>query len=180
MRAFVLLLFVAGCTPGERPAAPAVAADPVADALPLPPGTYFVLPPSQARAAGDQCSRPAPEVESGWAMTDADAQAVERRLPALAETAPERPSAVSAASYRVDLATSVRQYVGVVVGGRRLVYVNAFPQQMLDRDADMPPERQLHADQRVVVVCDGGPAFWGVVFDPATGTFSGLDFNGSA
>lgn len=174
MRLLLAFALLAGCTSADRPAAPPAAPDP------LPPGTYFVLPASQVEAAGAQCSRAAPTVEGGWAMTDADAQAVERRLPALADAPPENPNGVVPASSRIDLATSVRQYVGVVVGGRRLVYVNAFPQDMLDRDADMPSDHRLHADRRVAVVCDGGPSFWGVVFDPATGEFSGLDFNGMA
>ena len=175
MRLLLALGLLVGCTPAGRPAAPAPTADP------LPPGTYFVLPASQAEAAGAQCSRLAPEVEAGWAMTDADAQAVERRLHELVDEPPVDTNPVrAAAASRIDLDTSVRQYVGVVVGGRRVIYVNAFPQDMLDRDADMPSDHRLHADRRVAVVCDGGDSFWGVVFDPATGAFSGLDFNGEA
>jgi hypothetical protein len=30
-----------------------------------------------------------------------------------------------------------------------------------------------------VVVCDGGPAFWGVVFDPESNAFLDLRVNGS-
>jgi len=142
----------------------------------LPPGRYALLDASQAVDAGQQCSRTAPAIEAGWDLSDASAQAVERRLIELAEAPLSGPPAVGGSTGRSaeptpDLARSFRQYVGAVVGGRRVIYVNAFPLSMAESDPDLDPTR-------LVRVCDGGASFWGVVFDPETGRFSDLAFNG--
>jgi len=61
-----------------------------------------------------------------------------------------------------------RRYVGVVIGGRRLVCVNAFPKEFIPKDWR----------SRMVNACDGGAAWWGVLFDPVSGRFSDLETNG--
>lgn len=59
-----------------------------------------------------------------------------------------------------------REYLGVVIGGRMLIYVNAFLfQEGVSEDSP-------------VVICDGGDSAWGVLYDPATGEFSELAVNG--
>jgi hypothetical protein len=62
-----------------------------------------------------------------------------------------------------------RQYFGIVVGGRRFIYINA--EADFDREEGPPP------DDVVLDVCDGGTS-WGALYDPATGRFSELAFNG--
>ncbi len=62
-----------------------------------------------------------------------------------------------------------RQYVGIEMDGRQLIYLNAFH---LPDDADIDPARDA------IRVCDGGAQFWGAVFDPASGSFSDVQFNG--
>jgi len=62
-----------------------------------------------------------------------------------------------------------RQYVGIIVGKRKLIYVNAFCD-------DKPPS---YWRERAVNVCDGGCS-WGVVYDIVTGEFSELELNGVA
>ncbi|RSK42473.1 hypothetical protein [Hymenobacter perfusus] len=66
------------------------------------------------------------------------------------------------------------QYIGVVIKGKKFVYVNAFP----IRDVELYSE--LHTDLTVnlIVVCDGGSNYWGALFDPSTKQFSALSFNG--
>ena len=160
MRVLFVLALLASCASTETPA-PAAPSAPAE----LAPGQYVVLDASQAGVASDQCSRGAPEIEDGWDLSDADAQAVERRLHELVTDTGSEP--------RPDFASSVRQYVGAVVDGRRVIYINAFPASMMDYDDDFDLSQ-------VVMVCDGGADFWGVVFDPETGQFSDLDFNGFA
>jgi len=60
------------------------------------------------------------------------------------------------------------QYVGLVVAGRKLVYVNAF--------CSAPPP--AWDSTALVDACDGGPCYWGALYDPETGRFSELAFNG--
>ncbi|HEX5233767.1 MAG TPA: hypothetical protein VFW25_00410 [Silvibacterium sp.] len=60
-----------------------------------------------------------------------------------------------------------KQYVAVIRGGEKLIYVNAFCE-------DPPP-----ADwrRRLVVVLDGGTCFWQALYDPSTREFSHLIIN---
>jgi hypothetical protein len=63
----------------------------------------------------------------------------------------------------------MRQYLGVVRGGRSFIYVNLF---RLGKPSD---DWRSHA----VVVCDGGPNFFGVEYDLSAGRFHHIGFNGS-
>jgi hypothetical protein len=69
----------------------------------------------------------------------------------------------------------VRQYAGVVSGGRRLVYVNLFHESFLQFAGP-----DVRWTSQPVVVCDGGDSFWGLSFDVDAKTFSPPSFNGSA
>jgi hypothetical protein len=77
------------------------------------------------------------------------------------------------------LAENYRQYLGIVIGGRRLIYVNVFPRWLVER-----PElvRIVPQDWRrvFVSVCDGGDGFSGALYDPETSRFSSPHFNGAA
>ena len=65
-----------------------------------------------------------------------------------------------------------RQYVGIVRGGRRYIYGNYFP-------ADGPNHFNAMWREEPMVVCDGGPRFFGAEFDVAAKRITHLDFNGS-
>ena len=110
----------------------------------------------------DACSRATPGDEPGritgyWAPSRVDVEQLEARLPSLATQVPE--------PVGFD-----RQYVGIESRGQRQIYINAFH---LPDAVSVDPSRE-HVD-----VCDGGRAFWGAVYDPATGIFSELTFNGA-
>ena len=122
---------------------------------------FVVLPTGEAQAVNRLCSRTGPKVEGGWSPKARDIEALEARL---GDIKSERHGAIS------DPFRSYRQYVGIVVAGRRLIYVNAFP-----------PQVSLKAwKTRLVSVCDGGPSFWGIQFDPADDKFFDLEMNGFA
>src|SRR5689334_4653196 len=77
---------------------------------------FAILPASEGRAAIDQCSRNAPEHVTGfWQPTPTQVKAVERALPAF----------LHAHSHDDWLRGSFRQYVGLVVARKRLIYLNA-------------------------------------------------------
>jgi hypothetical protein len=59
-----------------------------------------------------------------------------------------------------------RQYIPVIVTGRKLIYVNAFC------GIEDPSWRT-----RFVTICDGGKSVWGVLYDPTSGEFSDLEVN---
>lgn len=103
------------------------------------------------------------ESVEAWTPAQSDVEALEAALPAFLQSTPHHG--------RPDLATRVatyrRQYVGVVQGGRRLIYVNAF----CDR-----PERW---EREPVGVDDGGDCYFQVFWAPAPGTFERLTVNGA-
>jgi hypothetical protein len=59
-----------------------------------------------------------------------------------------------------------RQYIPVVVGSQKLIYVNAFSHKPL-----------ASWRTRLVDICDTGATEWGVLYDPTTGEFSDLRTN---
>jgi hypothetical protein len=104
-------------------------------------------------------------VEGTWEATEADIDALERNLQEISNLR----SIWGTRSLRiVDPRSFYRQYIAIVVAGRRLIYVNAF--------YDIEPIR--YATEQFVSVCDGGPYFWGVIFDPATHKYFDLNING--
>jgi hypothetical protein len=75
--------------------------------------------------------------------------------------------------------TFQRQYGGLLVGKRRVVYVNGFPRGAGDPAMDgTAAARNFDWHREPVVVCDGGPAFFGVEYDPEKKTFTHFEFNG--
>ncbi|ALS95111.1 hypothetical protein [Xanthomonas oryzae] len=61
-----------------------------------------------------------------------------------------------------------RQYVGVVIQGRQLIYINAFK---------LPNTPEVKPATEAIQVCDGGSMFWGALYDPQTGAFSQIAVN---
>jgi len=103
------------------------------------------------------------ESVEAWTPAQSDVEALEAALPGFLQSTPHHG--------RPDLATRVatyrRQYVGVVQGGRRLIYVNAF----CDR-----PERW---EREPVGVDDGGDCYFQVFWAPEPGAFERLMVNGA-
>ena len=144
----------------------------------LDPKDGAVLPENIAQQILHQCSRSVPQNVTGtWSPNPTQIGELESRLPAALEAVTlERGSDYGQSrGFR-------RQYVGLIVGRHKIVYVNAFPSGMGG------PERRPSANGRqefdwrrdAVLVCDGGPAFFGVEYDPATKRFSHFAFNGIA
>ncbi len=73
-----------------------------------------------------------------------------------------------------DIHTYDLQYLGVLIQGKRFIYINAFPKTLAKELL------QSHLDPHTtpVVACDGGAGFWGALFEVETKQFSELAFNG--
>jgi hypothetical protein len=114
--------------------------------------------------------------------SDSQIRDLEARLPAAFVPALNRqPESYEGAT--TPLPTYGREYGGIVVGGRKLIYINAFPHRMVDFDGTDLAEDWKHGNRwlhNAVVVCDGGHGFWGAVYDPERKTFSDFAFNGVA
>jgi hypothetical protein len=131
-----------------------------------------ILPETEGLVISMLCSRRHPRtIEGIWTP---DAQLVERldsRLGpllqgALALNPRPRPSVTNAAQY-------YRQYVGLVVDGRRLVYINGFVSN--NRNDPTPPPAWA---SRFLDGCDGWELHFGFEFDVIAGRFQNLSFNG--
>ena len=68
------------------------------------------------------------------------------------------------------------QCTGVVIKGRKYIYINAF--NISELKTYKKDARNSDHKKEPITVCDGGNAFWGVLFDIQTKEFSQLSFNG--
>jgi hypothetical protein len=119
-----------------------------------------------------QCSRATPpRGEASWQPSGDDIIALEAALPAALRAQPPR-SGLGA----LDRAPAGwrRQYVGIVRGGRRFVYGSFLP---ADASRHGDPDRWR---REAVIVCDGGPAFFGVEYDVEARRVTHVAYNGMA
>lgn len=127
------------------------------------PMVRYILPVEKGEQLLHQCSRPAPEnVTEFWQPTAEEITQLEFALPEYLLKLDEK-AAPPGGIY-------ARQYIGIVTGGNRLIYGNYFYVRNSDT-ADRSAEP--------AIVCDGGPYFWGLVYDPASKEFKDLELNGS-
>lgn len=134
-----------------------------------------ILPESSVAAMLQQCSRGAPAAaERGWRPTVEDIVALELALPAaLRERRETRGPRYSGEPDWARVPDGWRrQYVGIVRGGRRFVYGSFMPRG--PGPGGPGPDFALQP----VMVCDGGPSFFGVEFDVEARRFTHIDFNG--
>jgi hypothetical protein len=122
----------------------------------LDPTAGAIFSPAQAKQLLHQCSRSVPSATDFWQ--------------------PHRRADSNAPSQPVF--NFGRQYAGLIVGGRKIVYVNVFPNDMTDFDGKKPVRYDWKS--KPVIVCDGGDNFFGIEYDPETKTFSHFEFNGYA
>ncbi|HVU21496.1 MAG TPA: hypothetical protein VHE09_12255 [Rhizomicrobium sp.] len=137
----------------------------------LNPDDGAILPPDAARDVLNQCSRDVPHsVQGTWQPSKAQIGALEAGLPKALD------DAMAKRGEHLDRAkTFLRQYAGFIIGGRKVIYTNAFPRSVRDDQQSSALSWRF----RAVVVCDGGSAFFGVEYDPAKDTFANFAFNGS-
>ena len=142
----------------------------------LNPADGSVLPESVAKTLLDQCSRTSPQqVQGTWLPTPDQISELEARLPAALD------EALGNQRNRFKQGYFRRQYVGFVIGQRKIIYVNAFPASAAEASPNVPESRHTfdwHND--AVIVCDGGPNYFGVEYDPSSKTFDHFAFNGFA
>lgn len=131
---------------------------------PAPPYGHALLPKTEAQWVSKLCSRPSPKFEGMWEPTQADVSALESNLPRVTKLQRNLENQECKID---DPYQFYRQYVGIVVRGRREIYVNAF---------SFPTDDQWLT--QFVRICDGGGSVWGALYDPSTGKFHDLETNG--
>jgi hypothetical protein len=125
-----------------------------------------LLPASEAKNATNQCSRPSPDKFSGtWQPSEAEIKEMESRFSQIKKLRVKKCCIQGA---RVENPEEYyMQYIGIIVGGKKLIYINAF--------ADSNPDEVWK--ENAVNICDGGTA-WGVLYNPKTKKFYELAING--
>ncbi|MDB4950434.1 MAG: secreted protein, partial [Gemmatimonadetes bacterium] len=114
------------------------------------------------RGIFDQCTRDRPaNVQGFWDPSPQDVKRLEEDLATYLRThkLPDSSQPVQ---------QSWRQYAGFVRWGRKLIYVNAFPGPLYPGD---------YWKREAEEVCAGGPAYYGIVYDPDARTFGEMKFN---
>jgi hypothetical protein len=124
-----------------------------------------LLPDSQTVKALSQCSRPSPKFEAVWSPSPQDLAKAEANLRKVRKL---RAACCVRGEQIRQPETYYRQYAGVQIDGRKVLYLNAFAQES-------PGWESI-----AIGICDGGSGAWGAVFDPQTGEYSDLEVNGIA
>jgi hypothetical protein len=124
-----------------------------------------VLPDNQSSRVTQLCSRGGPsKIDGSWTPSKEDVEKLESDL---ARVAKLRSKGGIRGGQVKHPERYYRQYLGIIVGHRKLIYVNAIC------ESEPPPSwREQLSD-----VCDGG-CNWGVEYDVTTRTFSNLQMNG--
>ena len=95
---------------------------------------------------------------------------------ALAVAVANHPTALQMSpNYLHDMDEFGRQYGGLVVAGRKIIYVNAFSRSAMDQSGS---DSNSNWRAQPVMVCDGGASFFGVEYDPQSKSFAHFEFNG--
>jgi hypothetical protein len=139
-------------------------------------GCRTILTGREAIIVLNQCSRMRPEHDSlSWTPSKADIDTLEHLYPsAVGSLGAPRPG------------KSCFQYAGFTHEGKRYIYVNAYPRDFADAGSFVPfntsddssDTSDVDWSRKAMVICDGGPAFFGMIYDVAGHSFSDLSFNG--
>jgi len=144
----------------------------------FPPGTSAILPENIALKVARPCSREVPaNVTGAWTPDREQVAAMEAQLaPALRRALAELSMADSV---RPKVMEYYRQFVGIVSGGKKIIYVSGFHSSYLSLVSSIGADTTAWRFAPVYV-CDGGSGYFGAEFDPDTGKLGPIYFNGYA
>src|SRR5262245_346064 len=137
----------------------------------------------------EPCTRVRPDApDSLWAPGPTEIANLERGLAPLLQGMLDSVRRDPRNGFEALAGDYLRQYVGVIIGDRRLIYVNGFHKSFLNvvsdvarltsKDTTLPASTYTFDwTRRSVVVCDGGVGFFGVLYDPARDRLSQFHFN---
>jgi hypothetical protein len=126
----------------------------------------FVIDVSHGKELLKQCSRGTPAgVSEFWQPSPSEIDELEVSLRIYLDTRAKTDQAVPPGKQNYH-----RQYVGFVRKSEKFIYGNFYPAFAVAGHSN--------ESKQPVGVCDGGPAFWGIVFRVSTKTFEEISFNG--
>jgi hypothetical protein len=126
-----------------------------------------ILPVSHAPTTLTQCSRRTLGPGEGyWQPTIEDLRPLERHLSAFVR---DNPNSMYPNQWQ-ELSKFKRQYAGIIRNDKKTIYVNLFPSK----------ETVTAWRRQVILVCDGGPWYFGVEYDIEAAKFTHIAYNGLA
>lgn len=142
-----------------------------------------VFPAGRAELLTRQCSRAVPgKPEGTWDPSPAQINRLEMSLTNFIDIFFRRHFIDRAGARALVPENYYRQYGGVTLGGRRFIYVNGFHRSHIelqqDLKKDMPDWPIVNWQSDPVMVCDGGPSYFGALFNPDANLLVDVEFNG--
>jgi hypothetical protein len=120
----------------------------------FPPEARHILPVSLGPRMLHPCSRNVPQATKFWEPSEADIDRLEIQLRAFVA------ARVKAQAVFPELGSYGRQYIGIILKGKRFIYGNFYPMTAENHDLNVKD------------VCDGGPGgLWSLVYDPGLASF---------
>jgi hypothetical protein len=136
------------------------------------PADGTIFPPEKAASLTHQCSRQVPTGITGVWLPQAEQIAdLERRLPEVLDKEIHRTDL-----HGPRMPDYLRQYGGLVVGGRKIIYVNGFSADEMNPGDGLVRKTDWHSG--AIFVCDGYINYFGAEYDPQTRDFAHVVFNG--
>ena len=142
-----------------------------------------LLPVSEAKAVTKQCSRPSPEdFSETWQPSNEEIIEMEANFAKIKKLKVKKCCIRGAQIENPE--KFYMQYVGIIVSGKKLIYINAFGKFgtigfIQNDDGSLTETTSDHWKKSAVIVCDGGNE-WGVLYNPKTKKFFDLAINGIA
>jgi hypothetical protein len=125
-----------------------------------------LLPESAAKQLKQLCSRESPKYDGTWTPSATALATMESRIDKIGDI---KLKGHGMEIQIKDPRQAYRQYVGILIGGQRYVYISGSCRKTDARWHD-----------RLQNVCDGGECFWSVLYNVQSGSFSDLETNGDA
>ena len=139
------------------------------------PNQSVVLDSTLATDLVSQCSRYAPIIEGSWNPSPPQIQDLENKLYKISELTSEK---CCLGGEKVDdINKFYRQYVGVIINGKKLIYINAFSKEDFEFGKS---KTEIDWRKESYIICDGGYYYWGAIYNPENKEFTDLAFNGVA
>ena len=148
------------------------------EAINLPAEGAFILPTSAGKALLHQCSRETPrDVDEFWQPTSQDIENVEQTVRdffANPEESPDKDTKNIIVYMQHHYITSFnRQYIGFIKDNQKYIYGNFYPDNV-PKIPDNPVDEHFVP----IIMCDGGPSFWGIVYGVSTKRIQDIAING--
>lgn len=140
-----------------------------ATSVDLIPDRMRVMQPGEEEGLLHLCSRPGPPpFEGTWIPAAETIETMEARFGRLLRVKCE--SCCIRGERIRGINSYFRQYFGLLINGRRLIYINGI----------LNYSYFSSGETEVADLCDGGTNAWGVLYDPVSGRFFDLTINGEA